>query len=360
MIATVLQATAPQATALQAVALQAVVDTTDRHVIARLGALCFFLSAIEFMIPKPLPFLRIGLANLPLMLAVAILPLRGYAALVLVKLFGQALVGGTLFSWIFLFSLAGTISSATIMYLLKKTLRSHISYVGISVAGAFASNAAQLFIAQQFIFGEGARLVAPPFLLAGIVSGTLLGFFTNHIAATSRWYAQAKAGTLQPQPAPAIIASSKESSSARLLTALTLIIALLFSPSLFLTAGITALSFLLLLISKTRVHPLPAIITAVSILVFNLLVPFGKVLAQPFSFPITQGALLLGIKKALILEGMLFLSRWALAGTKSFPGVRSGILSEMFAFLAVLTSHKNKITRKNLVASIDKIMFERA
>ena len=127
MIATVLQATAPQATALQAVALQAVVDTTDRHVIARLGALCFFLSAIEFMIPKPLPFLRIGLANLPLMLAVAILPLRGYAALVLVKLFGQALVGGTLFSWIFLFSLAGTISSATIMYLLKKTLRSHIS-----------------------------------------------------------------------------------------------------------------------------------------------------------------------------------------------------------------------------------------
>lgn len=37
------------------------------------GALCFFLSAIEFVIPKPLPFLRIGLANVPLILALDVL-----------------------------------------------------------------------------------------------------------------------------------------------------------------------------------------------------------------------------------------------------------------------------------------------
>lgn len=350
-------ANAVQAAVLRAVA---VVDTTDKHLIARLGALCFFLSTIEYLIPKPLPFLRIGLANVPIMLAISILPFRGYAALVLVKLFGQALVGGTLFSWIFLFSLAGTLSSATAMYLLKKTLRTHISFVGISVAGAFVSNAAQLFIAQQFIFGEGSRLVAPPFLLAGIISGTLLGLFANHIAANSLWYAQAKEGTLKVLPISEKAVSTKKSSPVRLLVALFLILVLIFSHSLILTAGITTLSLLLLFASRTRIRLLPALITAVSIILFNVLVPFGRVLAEPFSLPITEGALLLGVKKALFLEGMLFLSRWALDGTKAIPGLRSGILSEMFAFLAVLTSSKKKIDRKELVASIDAIMYERA
>ena len=44
------------------------------------GALCFFLSAMEYMIPKPLPFLRLGLANLPIMLAVEVLPLPAFLA----------------------------------------------------------------------------------------------------------------------------------------------------------------------------------------------------------------------------------------------------------------------------------------
>ena len=33
------------------------------------AAICLFLAGIEYMIPRPLPFLRIGLANLPLLLA---------------------------------------------------------------------------------------------------------------------------------------------------------------------------------------------------------------------------------------------------------------------------------------------------
>ena len=57
------------------------------------AALCFFLSTIEYMIPKPLPFLRLGLANLPIMLAIGVLPPRQFLALVLAKIIGQGLVG---------------------------------------------------------------------------------------------------------------------------------------------------------------------------------------------------------------------------------------------------------------------------
>ena len=73
------------------------------------GALCFFLSTIEYMIPKPLPFLRLGLANIPILLAIDILPLPAYSVLVLLKILGQGLIGGTLFSYIFLFSAAGSV-----------------------------------------------------------------------------------------------------------------------------------------------------------------------------------------------------------------------------------------------------------
>jgi len=72
--------------------------------LALLGAFCLFLSAVEYMIPKPLPFMRIGLANLPLMLALDIFPLYAFLILVCVKVLGQALITGTLFSYFFIFS----------------------------------------------------------------------------------------------------------------------------------------------------------------------------------------------------------------------------------------------------------------
>ncbi|MEN6364589.1 MAG: Gx transporter family protein, partial [Rectinema sp.] len=50
-------------------------------VTALLGAFCFFLSAVEYMLPKPMPFMRLGIANLPILLAVDILPFRWYLIL---------------------------------------------------------------------------------------------------------------------------------------------------------------------------------------------------------------------------------------------------------------------------------------
>ena len=50
-----------------------------RKTIAILGAFCLFLSAIEYMIPKPMPFMRIGLTNVPLLLALDIFPFPEFA-----------------------------------------------------------------------------------------------------------------------------------------------------------------------------------------------------------------------------------------------------------------------------------------
>ena len=343
-----------------AVQAAAVVDTTDRYLIARLGALCFLFSTIEYMIPKPLPFLRIGLANLPVMLAITLLPLRSFSLLVLIKVLGQALLGGTLFSWLFLFSLAGTLSSAAFMYSLKKLLRSRVSYIGLSVGGAFVSNASQLVLAKYLVFGESARLVAPPFLFMGVITGTILGMFANHFAAKSRWFAAVRDGTLTIGSLPELPAGTSSGKDLiRIPAALVLILILMFSPSLVVTAGITLLSVVLLVASTIRFRFLPPLLAVTGIVLFNLLVPFGRVLAEPFSLPITEGALLLGIKKALVLEGMLFLSRWGLHGIRHVPGLRSRTMADLFAFLEVLTDGRKKLDRKYLVESMDALMFER-
>jgi heptaprenyl diphosphate synthase len=156
--------------------------------LALLGACCFFLSALQYMIPKPLPFLRIGLANLPLMLALDIFSFRYLLVLVLLKVFGQALITGTLFSYVFLFSLTGTLFSALLMYLLRMIFKRGITFIGIGTAGAFVSNSAQLALAYLFIFKENTRYIAPWFLAAGLVTGIALGIFCEIFIRKSQWY----------------------------------------------------------------------------------------------------------------------------------------------------------------------------
>jgi len=163
-----------------------------RKNLALLGALCLFLSAVEYMIPKPLPFMRIGLANLPLMLALDIFPLPSFLVLVCIKVLGQALITGTLFSYVFLFSLTGTFLSALLMFSLRRMFKERITFTGIGTAGAFVSNLSQLALAHVFIFRENARYIAPAFLTAGLVTGIALGIFCEIFARSSKWFAAAK------------------------------------------------------------------------------------------------------------------------------------------------------------------------
>jgi heptaprenyl diphosphate synthase len=173
-------------------AAEAIRSRGAADVTALLGAFCFFLSAVEYMVPKPLPFMRLGIANLPILLAIDLLPLPWYLALALVKVIGMSLVSGSLFSYVALFSLAGTLTAALVMWAARKASGSLVSAVGLSVLGAVASNAVQIAIAGVLVFGEAARLVAPPFMGMGLVTGLLLGLFAEAFTAKSQWYERAK------------------------------------------------------------------------------------------------------------------------------------------------------------------------
>jgi heptaprenyl diphosphate synthase len=151
------------------------------------AAVCLFLSTIEYIIPRPLPFLRLGLANLPLLLTLDLLPFAQFLMLIGLKILGQSLIQGSLFSVIFLFSAAGTLASGLAMYGAHRLFRSRISLIGISILGALASNLSQLALARQFVFGPSAWLIAPPFLLVGLVTSTALGVAAQQYRKRSVW-----------------------------------------------------------------------------------------------------------------------------------------------------------------------------
>jgi len=167
--------------------MRSISDEKSLSLLSFLAALSLFLSAIEYMIPKPVPFMRIGLANLPVLLAFRLLPPQLVLFLVLIKVVGQGLIQGTLFSYVFLFSVTGSFSSVLVMLGMYYLFKNRITLVGVSISGAVTSNSVQIIMARLFVFGKAAWLIAPPFLGIGLVSGFLLGLFAEAFWKKSRW-----------------------------------------------------------------------------------------------------------------------------------------------------------------------------
>jgi heptaprenyl diphosphate synthase len=155
--------------------------------IAFLGATCLFFATIEYLFPKPFPFFRLGLANLPVIISLKLFSPGYVLLLVLLKVLGQGLINGTLASYVFLFSLGGSFASAFIMLAAQRLFGDRISLVGISVFGAIASNVVQIYLSVRFIFGLTAWIIAPPFVALGVASGFAVGLFAQKFWEQSRW-----------------------------------------------------------------------------------------------------------------------------------------------------------------------------
>lgn len=155
-------------------------------IISILGGLALFLSLIEHVIPKPIPFIRIGLANIPILISLILLTPKETIYLILIKSIGSSLITGTIFSWIFLYSLSGSLISGTVMLIFFKLLQSRVSMIGISILGALSNNLVQIFLATLFL-GSGAKYLGIPILIIGFISGIAIGQLSNSFITKSIW-----------------------------------------------------------------------------------------------------------------------------------------------------------------------------
>jgi heptaprenyl diphosphate synthase len=340
--------------------------------LALMGSLCLFLSAIEYLIPKPLPFMRIGLANLPLLLALNIFGAKDFFLLALIKVLGQGIIGGTLFSWVFLFSVAGTFTSAALMYLLRGFInQKYLGFTGLSCAGAVASNGIQLVLARYLVFGPALRYLASPFLASGFITGIALGLVCEYFCRRSRWYARHTRYARHIEPVtdsetaeiPPALASRKKtlwdatfSSGGLFCAGLSMALIFLFSSFLISRVLQFCFFFLLALLAGRKTNPLLTLVFMGGIVFFNLLVPYGKVLAAFGPLSVTEGSLFSGLEKAIILQGLLLLSRACIKNDLRLPGTVGCLLGDSFRFLELMRAKKGIIRPGRVVDGIDRLM----
>ena len=389
--------------------------TDKADVTALLGAFCFFLSAIEYMLPKPLPFMRLGIANLPILLAVDLLPFPWFLTLAIVKVIGMSVISGSLFSFVALFSLAGTLTAALVMWASRKLGGRLISQIGVSILGALTSNAVQVILARYVVFGQAAWLIAPLFLIMGLATGTALGIFAEHFARRSRWYAGA-AGLAMPtdeansaevasvgagmvpggavdgkapksvspkaaraplfgrkkERSPADVARAEKATAARAarkqrfetlfspwaaaLAGAAIAVAFLFENNIAMKAGMFVLFAVAAHFAGKRLSFVTTIVVSAGIIIFNLLVPSGRVLARLGPIVITQFALTDGIMKALTFEGLMLLSKASIMQGLKLPGKLGGIVSSAFLYYDRIIEYKGRIRAATLSADADAMM----
>ena len=157
------------------------------------SALCMFFSMIEYAIPKPLPFLRLGLANIPFILGLFKLKKKEYFFLVFLKVIFQSLISGTFFSYIFVYSLLGSFAAGFFMLLSKSLFKDKISVVGISLFGALGNNLVQIVLSYFFFFGKSIIYAVPLIVIFGFITGTLIGIISQRFIKISNWFSKVEA-----------------------------------------------------------------------------------------------------------------------------------------------------------------------
>ena len=336
---------------------------------AFLGALCLFFATLEYLFPKPMPFFRIGLANLPILLSLEILPFPYLMLLALLKVLGQGLINGTLASYVILFSFSGTFLSLFAMYAVRRV--PGLSFIGISIIGALFSNAAQIILSLLIVFGFNAGYIIPYFLTMGIISGTAMGIFANWFSAQSKWYRAMVHKEIFR------IAGKKDSCNKntaekrsrdcigtflhpqiRFFIGLLLLIPLFFQEVLLLKLLHVVTLGILCKLSGKRIYYIYFLNLLIWITLFQLLSPFGQVLLDLKIITITKGALLSGFNKSLLLIGLVFTSLFSVSPGLKFPGRLGGVLTEMFYFYEELYSGKGRIKRKSFIADVDFLLAE--
>ena len=321
----------------------------ERGRTAYLLALTLLFSYTEMLLPRGVPFFRLGLANIAIFSAFN-LSIPSFFMLTVFKAAASSLMAGTLFSPFVLVSLAQSVSSGILMYgifhlnsLFKKKL---LSLYGISVLGSAASAAAQIFLSSLYL-GKGAFSLLGPMLIFNAASGILTAFLAHAFKI--------------PEETPVLTSrTNSHGQNPRFLTAAKIISVLLLSASVFfidsipVLAGFLALSFLLQILSGRKIMILPHVFLWIFVIISTLLVPNGKILLQLGKFSITQGALLGGISKALRLSAAGAFSQCAAGLNVSRNTLLGATLDYYNALLKILKTSDGKIfarLKKTLTAA---------
>lgn len=140
------------------------------------------LFIFESYIPRPLPWMKPGLANIVTVLALYLYGFRSGLMVTFLRVVIASLILGSFFNPAFLLAIGGGIGATCIMGLLITVWPQQFSVIGVSIAGAFFHNTIQLLLAAIIIIRNMQLFyLLPALMLSSIPTGFIVGIISLFI-----------------------------------------------------------------------------------------------------------------------------------------------------------------------------------
>ena len=146
--------------------------------IARLGLMsstAVILFVLEALVPKPLPWMKLGLGNLPVLVALLVYGIGAGLGVSAVKLLVGGLLSGGLGGPAFVIGGSAGLASLFVMAAVRRLSGETFSPVGVSIWGALTHQLVQLLMAALYVGSTGIFSLLPLFILSGLLGGGLIG-----------------------------------------------------------------------------------------------------------------------------------------------------------------------------------------
>ena len=142
-------------------------------------AVAFIFSYIESLIPLPIPFpgIKLGLANLVILIVLHREGLAAAFGVSMVRNLLNALTFGSLFG--LFYSLAGSIFSLFVMAGLRTIKCPKLTWISISSIGGILHNLGQFAVAAALVGFDAILHYAPFLYFAGLIAGCLIGVLSG-------------------------------------------------------------------------------------------------------------------------------------------------------------------------------------
>jgi heptaprenyl diphosphate synthase len=155
--------------------------TKKTIILALLTAQALVLSIVENWIPLPvvLPGIKLGLANIVVLITIVFFGLKDALVIVLVRTVLSSFFSGGF--TVFMFSISGGILSSLVMNFLYKKMFKVFSIMGISIAGAIMHNLGQLLMASLIMKDFSVMMYLPILFLSAVIMGSFTGLCSNYL-----------------------------------------------------------------------------------------------------------------------------------------------------------------------------------
>ena len=111
-------------------------------------------------------------------------------------------------------------------------------------------------------------------------------------------------------------------------------------------------------LSGRRIRVLNYVVVTAGIVVFNLVIPTGRVLVTVLGLSITEGALKSGLLKGTAMSGLIALSQFSIRADLHLPGRIGGLIGRYLFYFEKIMGERRRIDRRDIIGSIDTLLIE--